>query len=153
MGVVGERPVRSGMSSDRFGRHDLADRPMVAAAHLACDLALPTEALGWKHLSLPDREVTWIRKLYEKAVAGFYDVVLAGKGWQVDAGKTINWLIESKSSGIDRIMPSMRTDIVLDDVEKERRTVIDTKFNAVVTRGWYREETVRSSYVYQMTRT
>ena len=68
----------------------------------------------------------------------------------MDAGKTINWLIESKSSGIDRILPSMRTDIVLDDVEKERRIVIDTKFNAVVTRGWYREKTVRSSYVYQM---
>ena len=44
----------------------------------------------------------------------------------------------------------MRTDIVLDQSEARRRIVIDTKFNAVVTRGWYREDTVRSGYVYQI---
>ena len=150
IGVIGERPGRGEASIDRFGRHDVDDRPMVAAAHLAFDLALPTEAAGAKHLSLPDREITWIRKLYEKGIAGFYDVVLSGKGWRVDAGKAIGWLIESKSPGIDRILPSMRTDIVLDHSDAGRRIVIDTKFNAVVTRGWYREETVRSGYVYQI---
>ena len=127
---------------------------MVAAAHLAFNLALPTEAAGAKRLSLPDREVTRIRKLYEKGIAGFYDVVLSGKGWRVDAGKTIGWLIESKSPGIDKILPSMRTDIILDHSDAGRRIVlidvIDTKFNSVVTRGWYREETLRSGYVYQI---
>ena len=150
IGVIGERPGRGEASIDRFGRYDADDRPMVAAAHLAFDLALPTEAAGGKHLSLPDREITWIRKLYEKGIAGFYDVVLSGKGWRVDAGKAIGWLIESKSPGIDRILPSMRTDIVLDHSDAGHRIVIDTKFNAVVTRGWYREETVRSGYVYQI---
>ena len=124
---------------------------MVAAAHLAFNLALPTEAAGAKRLSLPDREITWIRKLYEKGIAGFYyDVVLSGKGWRVDAGKTIGWLIESKSPGIDKILPSMRTDIILDHSDAGRRIVIDTKFNHVVTRGWYREETLRSGYLYQI---
>jgi len=150
MGVVGERPGRGEASIDSFGRHDVDDRPMVAAAHLAFDLALPTEAMGAKHLPRPDREVTWIRKLYEKGIAGFYEVALAGEGWRVDAGKTIDWLIESKSSGIEQILPSMRTDIVLDELNTGRRIVIDTKFNEVVKRGWYREETVRSAYVYQI---
>jgi 5-methylcytosine-specific restriction enzyme subunit McrC len=150
MGVTGERPGRGEVSIDRFGRHDVDDQPMVAAAHLAFNLALPTEAAGAKHLSLPDREVTWIRKLYEKGIAGFYDVVLSQKGWRVNAGKTINWPIESKSTGIDKILPSMRTDIILDQTDGGRRIVIDTKFNSVVTRGWYREETLRSGYVYQI---
>ena len=150
IGVVGERPGRGEASIDRFGRHDVDDRPMVAAAQLALDLALPTEAAGAKHLSLPDREIHWIRKLYEKGLAGFYDVVLAGKGWRVDAGKAIGWLIDNKSPGIDRILPSMRTDIMLDHADAGRRIVIDTKFNSVVTRGWYREETLRSGYVYQI---
>ncbi len=26
----------------------------------------------------------------------------------------------------------------------------DTKFNAITTKGWYREETLRSGYIYQM---
>jgi len=148
MGVTGERPRRGEGSIDRFGRHDADDQPMVSVAQLAFNLALPTESAGAKNLSLPDREITWIRKLYEKGLAGFYDVVLSGKGWRVDAGKTIGWLIENKSPGIDKILPSMRTDIVLN--HSERRIVIDTKFNSVVTRGWYREETLRSGYIYQI---
>jgi len=150
MGVTGERPNRGEVSIDRFGRHDADDQPMVAAAHLAFNLALPTEGAGAKQLSLPDREITWIRRLYEKGIAGFYDVVLSKKGWRVDAGKTIGWQIESKSLGIDKILPSMRTDIILDHSDAGRRIVIDTKFNSVVTRGWYREETLRSGYVYQI---
>jgi 5-methylcytosine-specific restriction enzyme subunit McrC len=150
MGVTGECPGRGEVSIDRFGRHDADDQPMVSAAHLAFNLALPTEAAGAKHLSLPDREITWIRKLYEKGIAGFYDVVLSGKGWRVDAGKTIGWLIESKTPGIDKILPSMRIDIILDHSGEGRRIVIDTKFNSVVTRGWYREVTLRSGYVYQI---
>ncbi len=150
MGVVGERPYRGEVSIDRFGRHDVEDRPMVSAAHLAFNLALPTEAAGTKNLSMPDREITWIRKLYEKGIAGFYDVVLPSKGWRVNAGKSINWLIESKSTGIDKILPSMRTDITLEHADEGRRIVIDTKFNSVVTRGWYREETLRSGYIYQI---
>lgn len=150
LGVEGERPERAKMSIDRLGRHDADDRTMVSAAYLAFDLALPTEAAGAKHLSLPDRNITWIRKLYEKGIAGFYDVVLSEQGWRVNAGKTINWPIESRTAGIDRILPSMRTDIVLDHAGAGHRIVIDTKFNSVVTQGWYREETVRSAYVYQI---
>ena len=152
MGVIGERPGRGEASIDCFGRHDVDDQPMVALAHLAFNLALPTETAGKKHLSQPDREIKWIRKVYEKGIAGFYDVVLSGKGWRVDADKTFGWLIESgsKTQGIDKILPSMRTDIILDHSDANRRIVIDTKFNSVVTRGWYREETLRSGYIYQI---
>ena len=44
----------------------------------------------------------------------------------------------------------MRTDIILDHIGDGRRIVIDTKFNSVVTKGWYREETIRSGYIYQI---
>ena len=150
MGVTGEKPSRSDVAVDRFGRHDLGDQQMVAAAHLAFNLALPSEAAGTKNLSLPDREITWVRRLYEKGIAGFYNVVLSRQGWRVDAGKVFAWLIDQKSPGIDRILPSMRTDIILDSEVEGRRIVIDTKFNSVVTPGWYREETLRSGYVYQI---
>ena len=148
--MTGERPSRGEVSIDRFGRHDTDDQPMVAAAHLAFNLALPTEAAGARHLSSPDREIAWIRKLYEKGVAGFYDVVLSRRGWRVDVGKTFSWQIESRSLGIDNILPSMRTDIVLEHLGAGRRIVIDTKFNSVLIRGWYREETLRSQYIYQI---
>jgi len=150
MGVLGERPGRHEISLNRFGRHDQDDQPMVAAARLAFELALPTETAGERHLSLPDREIAWIRKLYEKGIAGFYRVALTPQGWRVGAGKTLNWPVTRKSPGLDKILPSMRTDIILDHFAQGRRIVIDTKFNAVLTPGWHREKTLRSGYLYQM---
>lgn len=150
MGVSGDAPTRAQMSTDRFGRNDADDRFMVAAAKLALDLALPTEAAGMNVLTLPDREVTWIRRLFEKAVGGFYDVVLQPQGWRVRCGGTLAWQIEQKTPGIDRILPTMRTDVVLDHAPSGRRIVIDTKFTSIVTSGWYREETLRSGYIYQI---
>lgn len=151
MGVSQVRPSRSEVSVDRFGRHDVEDKPMVAAAHLAFNLVLPTESAGTRQLSLPERDnLPWLRKLFEKGIVGFYDTVLLKSVWRVGAGKTLKWQIDEKSSGIDKILPNMKTDIIVDNTEVGHRTVIDTKFNAVVKRGWYRDETLRSGYLYQM---
>lgn len=86
MGVSGEAPSRAEVSVDRFGRHDADDRMMVAAAKLAMDMALPTETAGSQALPLPEREVAWVRRLFEKAIGGFYDVVLSPQGWRVQSG-------------------------------------------------------------------
>jgi len=150
MGVSGEAPSRAQMSTDRFSRNDSDDRFMMAAAKLAFDLALPNETLGSDVLSLPDREAIWVRRLFERAVGGFYDVVLSPQGWRVRCGGTMGWQIEQKTAGIDKILPTMRTDVVLDHPTTGRRIVIDTKFTSIVTSGWYREESLRSGYVYQI---
>lgn len=150
MGVTGKHPERSEISMEQYGRHDADDRQMIAAAELAFDLALPTENAGKKYLSSPDRTVTWVRKLYEKGVAGFYDAVLSGKGWKVRAGKYMNWPIQEKSTGIDRIFPSMQTDIILDSLENKHRFIIDTKFTSILINGNYREKILRTGYIYQI---
>ena len=150
LGVVGERPGRQETSVARYGRHDAADRIMVDAARLAFEMAIPTEQAGTRHLPYPDREVNWIRRLFEKGVAGFYDVALSSQGWQVHPGTTIRWPKEGRSPRIDEILPTMRTDMVLDHVDENRRIVIDTKFNSVLSSGWYRNEGIRSGYMYQI---
>jgi len=150
MGVSGDAPTRGQMSMDLFGRNDAEDRFMVAAAKLAFDLALPSEVAGANVLSLPDRDITWVRRLFERAVGGFYHVVLQPQGWRVLCGGTFGWQIEQMTPGIDKILPSMRTDIVLDNSTAKRRIVIDTKFTSIITNGWYREETLRSAYIYQI---
>jgi 5-methylcytosine-specific restriction enzyme subunit McrC len=150
MGVSGEPPTRAQMSTDRFGRHDADDRVMVAAAKLAFELTLPTEVSGVNMLTLPDREEGWVRRLFERAIGGFYDVVLSPQGWQVKCGVTLRWQISQKTTAIDNILPSMRTDVVLDHPIAKRRIVIDTKFTSIVTNGWYREQTLRNGYLYQI---
>lgn len=150
LGVAGERPTRAEMSSDRIGRNDSADRLMMATARLAFDLALPTEFEGNECLPFPDREIGWFRRLYEKAVGGLYDAALTPYGWRVETGRRFDWQTDGRTSRIAEILPSMRTDIVLEHPESGHRIVIDTKFNALLTKGWYREESLRSGYVYQI---
>ena len=150
IGITGEKPGRGEVSVNRFGSHDVEDQKMVHAAHLAFNLGLPTESAGTKLLLLPEREVSWIRKLYEKGVAGFYKEILSEKGWTVYPGRRLHWSREGETSGIRGILPSMQTDIVLDNRNEKRRVVVDTKFTSIVTQGWHRDETLESSYMYQI---
>lgn len=150
MGVSGTPPTSREMTTDRFGRHDMEDQEMVAAAKLAFELAIPTEIAGPQKMPLSDRDERWVRKLFERAVGGFFQVVLPPTEWRVTTGGALAWPTTASTKGIGRILPGMRTDIVLDDKAARRRIVIDTKFNAIVTNGWYREESLRSGYLYQM---
>lgn len=151
LGVTSTVPTPAQMSADRFGRHDANDRFMVAAARLAFDLKLLNEDAGNALLPLPGRGEVWARKLFERAVGGFYDVKLTPKKWRVSPrGTQLHWPVEAKTARIDDILPTMKTDIVLEHPPSDRKIVIDTKFTSLLTQGWYRLESLRSSYVFQM---
>lgn len=149
-GVAGALPSRAEISTDRFGCNDAADRTMVEAAKLALDLALPAEVAGPYHLFLPDREIKWVRKLFEKAVANFYHVVLRPQGWEVRAQKGLKWQVERQSARINEILPHMQADVILDNCTTKRRIILDTKFTSILTNGWHREQSIRSGYLYQI---
>jgi 5-methylcytosine-specific restriction enzyme subunit McrC len=138
------------MAAERYGRHDARDKLMVSAARLALDLSLPTEAAGRHDLWLPDREEAWVRRLFERGVGGLYEVALCAEGWSVSRGASLDWPVEAATAGIDPILPSMRTDIALENAGTGQCLVIDTKFTRILTAGWYRDESLRSGYLYQM---
>ncbi|CAA7618469.1 5-methylcytosine-specific restriction endonuclease system specificity protein McrC [Magnetospirillum sp. SS-4] len=150
LGVSGTIPSRTELSTDRIGRHDAADHEMLAAAKLAMDLMLPTERAGPRPLPMPEREDQWARRLFERAVGGFYRKVLLTERWRVRTGVALGWPIDWMTDGAHDILPGMQTDIVLDDAMAGRRIVIDTKFTSIVTTGWRREATLRSGYLYQI---
>ena len=150
MGVAGIVPSPAEVQADLVGRMDVDDRFMLAAAKLVFELALPTEDSGTHVLPLPHRESHWVRRLFERAVGGFYEVVLENKGWRVSTGVWLDWHIQRRTANVDSILPKMKTDVVLEHGNSQRRIVIDTKFAPVLTSGWYREETLRSGYLYQI---
>ena len=150
MGVSGVPPTPRRMSAERFGRHDANDRSMVDAAKLAFDLALPTEAAGTNALPLPDRDEQWVRQLFERAVGGFYGVALSPEGWRVETGRRLRWPVEWPTPGIRDLLPNMQTDVMLEHPPSGRRIVVDTKFNSLLVRGRYRDQTLRSGYLYQI---
>jgi len=133
------------------GRISSEDLRMLAAA----ELNLPTEDMGSSHLSAPDRDEVWARKLFEGAVGCFYDTVLTPQGWSVKTGRRIYWQVENQTPGMKPILLSMKTDIVLEQPEVEGRgdilrTIIDTKFTKIVGPSQYRDLSLRSGYIYQI---
>lgn len=150
LGVSKQRPSRTMISTERFGRHDVGDRRMVAAARLAFDLLLPTEFPGGRAITSSVRDSHWLQRLYERAVGGFYAVTLSAKGWRVDTRRRLSWPLEWRTGGVDDVLPAMQTDIVLEYSASSRRIVIDTKFTSILTRGRFREGILKSGYLYQI---
>jgi 5-methylcytosine-specific restriction enzyme subunit McrC len=150
LGVGGQRPSAVEMTTDQIDRNEAQDRLMVALSRLAFDLALPTEEAGPTALMLPEREEAWVRRLFEKAVAGFYEVELSPHNWLVRSGMKLDWQKGNCSPAIDAIMPGMATDVVLDSPDRKRRIVIDTKFTSIVTSGRFGNEILKSGYIYQL---
>lgn len=68
----------------------------------------------------------------------------------MNTGKPLSWPIAETTPGIAQVFPSMRTDIVIDRRDQLQRLVIDTKFTGVLSSGWYREQSLRTGYVYQL---
>ena len=46
-------------------------------------------------LVAPEREETWVRRLFEKAVLGFAEVELEPLGWSVHGGVPLHWQVSS----------------------------------------------------------
>jgi 5-methylcytosine-specific restriction enzyme subunit McrC len=71
-------------------------------------------------------------------------------GWRVSQGKRLLWPVESASQGIARVLPGMQTDIELNHLSSGRRIVIDTKFTTIFTASTYRDQILKSGYLYQL---
>jgi len=149
LGVNSEKPIDYNSKRERFGRHESLDRRMVTAADLAFSLYLPTEFTGKNDYSLFEEDIGWLRKLFEKAIAGFYYVALDDI-WKVEDGTRYNWQVNESTEGMQKILPSMKTDIILSKGHDAERIIIDTKFNSLITKGWHRDNTIRSGYLYQI---
>ena len=146
---------RSGVVAEVRGRMDPEDWRMMAAALLSFNLALPSEAEGELYVASPDRDEIWARRLFEAAVGGFYRVVLSEYGWKTTTGTRIQWPVQHATDGLMNLLPSMKTDIVLECPDREnptagRRIVIDTKFTSILTPSRYRDEAFRSGFIFQI---
>ena len=147
-GVIGKAPNHSEILRIRYNHYDKEDQVMLNAAYLAFNLSLLNEDAGPKRLVSPDREERWVRNLFEKAVLGFYRHILLKQGWDVRA-RNYEWQIQNETEGARKILPQMKTDIVLENAAQNVRIVIDTKFTSIITQGRWKE-ILRSGYIYQI---
>ncbi|MCJ2117010.1 5-methylcytosine-specific restriction system specificity protein McrC [Methylobacterium sp. J-001] len=146
-GVGGGRPSRTESSTDQIARHDADDRLMVAVATMALDLLVPAEAAGDVHLTRLDRDERLLRRIFEKAIAGFYRHELGGAhGVRVQFG--LGWHTSAATPGLGSLLPGMQADVVLEN--EGGRTVIDTKFTGILTARPYGGDSFKSAHLYQL---
>ncbi|MGU3420815.1 5-methylcytosine-specific restriction endonuclease system specificity protein McrC [Methylobacterium sp. D54C] len=146
-GVGGKRPTRSESSRDQVARQDAEDRLMVAVATMALDLLVPAEAAGGVQLTRLDRDERLLRRIFEKAVAGFYRHEL-GRARNVRVQHGLGWDIAVPTPGLAALLPGMQADVVLESAG--HRIVIDTKFTGILTSRPYGGESFKSPHLYQM---
>ena len=150
MGVAGVHPSRAELASDQIGRNETSDRFMTTLARMVFDTIIPTQEAGDVSGTLSDSNDTLIRRLFERAVGNALRLELQPMGWSVARGRRLSWPVETASPGIDAILPSMQTDIEMNHVASRRRIVIDTKFTAIFTASTYRDQILKSGYLYQL---
>ncbi|WP_082981359.1 5-methylcytosine restriction system specificity protein McrC [Morganella psychrotolerans] len=137
-------------TSEKFGRHENEDRKIIQLAELIHNMMLINESLGSKLSPKPDKQEQWVRKLFEKAVAGFYKLTLPQKGWKVSPNKQLRWQVEQVSALIPSLLPIMVLDIQLDNNQLNQRIIIDTKFTNIVTTGRFDKAIFKSMNIYQL---
>jgi len=113
-------------------------------------MLLPNETPGDMKLSRLKRDEITLRKIFEKAVTGFYRHHLrAADGWTVREQNYQNWQLGPGRSGDVALLPGMKPDIILDR-KQYRRIVIDTKFTSILAKGIADKDRLKSANIYQI---
>ncbi|MBO9429590.1 hypothetical protein [Sulfitobacter sp. R18_1] len=149
-GVSAGRPSRAELGVDQIGRNESADRMMVALSQMIFDGTIPTETQGTVLQPGDETGTHLIRRLFERAVGNALRIKLEPLGWHIAQGRRSAWPVAMATSGIFEILPGMQTDIEMNHAVSRRRIVIDTKFANIFTSSNYRENILKSGYLYQM---
>lgn len=149
LGITSSPPLPQSMT--RVGLNDREDAHIIAISKLIYDFKIPTTSDGNDKLYNIQDEKQWVYRLYEKAILGMYKHLLPSQEWEVSGGDKLKWQTTFFSSKrVEALLPNMKTDITIRSRTKDFHLIIDTKFNNLIVKGQFQNETIRSGYVYQM---
>ena len=150
LGVAAGKPSRAEMAADQIGRNEIADLVMVSLARMTFEALIPSEQDGLAHAHRADATPHLVRRLFERAVANALRIELEPGGWHVRTGRRLTWPTTADSGNVLQYLPGMQTDIELIHPVQRRKVVIDTKFTHIFTATQYRDEALKSGYLFQL---
>jgi 5-methylcytosine-specific restriction enzyme subunit McrC len=127
-------------------RNDRDYRLMLAICALILQRQMPAESAGFYSFPQIDRDALVLHNIYERFVANFYRLHL--KDWMVTAQKRLEW---HEKSAVNRYLPSMIPDLILEEKSSGHLIILDTKFTAqsLVENQWGKA-VFDSSHLYQL---
>lgn len=150
MGVGSQKPSRSQLATDQISRNETTDLLMLSLAKMVFEAFIPSEEIGQSNAVMANADVHLVRRLFEKAVANALRIQLQPFGWQILRGRKLSWPVQAVSEGLDTHLPGMQTDIELLHPARKHKLVIDTKFTNIFTSSQFKEQVLRSGYLYQL---
>lgn len=64
--------------------------------------------------------------------------------------KQHQWPVVSCSPGVDSYLPTMETDIIIENLTAQRRIIVDTKFTEILTRSRFGRMRFKTGHLYQL---
>lgn len=152
LGIKENGQIQYSYHPEQFSYREENDLLMIMSAQLIFNMGIPVDDAGFFYFNqADDQDNAWLRRLFEKAIGGFYQFWLDKNQWQVSTGSRLFWQKgTSISTGIADILPNMKADIIIHNLRYDKELIIDTKFNQLLTQGWYRDRTLRNHYLYQI---
>lgn len=129
----------------QLGRNDRDYRLMLAICELLLQHQMPTDSSGRHNLPALVHEALFLPHVYERFVANYYRINLAG--WKVTPQKHLGWHQKQGSAHL----PVMQPDLVLENKISGQIFVLDTKFTAqILIKTQWENEVFNSSHLYQL---
>ena len=102
----------------------------------------------WQWSPREDRE--YLSYLFERAVAGFYDVRFYASPWTVRKQTRQKWPVAAESKRVIEWLPIMIPDMDLVNFCNGHRIFIDTKFSAILIENRFKDLKFHSDYIFQI---
>lgn len=147
LGVTDRAPTRIEISKDLLGQHDRADQRVVDAATLVLEMAVPAHLAGGRSVPVLTRDHGQLRRLFEKAVNGYFAHSLDRADWNVSRPH-LSWGAAGDAAALD-LIPRLETDTVLDNQVAGRRIIIETKFTNALG-NHFGAMKIRPTYMFQL---
>ncbi|MFN8412649.1 MAG: hypothetical protein U0Z26_09700 [Anaerolineales bacterium] len=129
----------------QFDRNDADYRLMLAICELILMRQMPSEQSEQLRLPAIDRDALTLHNIYERFVANFYRIHL--HDWKVTPQKQLDWHDKSQN----KLIPSLRPDIVLEESATGQIVILDTKFTAQsLLENQWGGKIFDSSHLYQL---
>lgn len=144
-GVSPIDPTAIEMSKAQFGHFDAEDRTLLSLGSLVRDMCAPEHSPGSAEMPMVLRDENALRRLFERAVRGFYRHHLGSRGYTIRA-ENRPWPAEGEQADV-AFLPRLNADVVIRGHASQ--TIVECKFAPIFT--WHKNKPMlKPDYVRQL---
>lgn len=144
-GVSPVDPTPAQLSKEQFGHFDAEDRTLLSLSSLVRDMCAPEHSPGETELPRILRNEGALRRLFEKAVGGYYRHHLAERGYSVGAERR-PWPATGDSADL-AFLPNLNADVVIRG--HHQQIILECKFAPIFTQR-HGKTMIKPDYVRQL---